>query len=208
MFLAGFPRLHPASGILRACGDVSSCSAYSCLPLRYSPRMRRCFLILSDSVSPSLVFSAHAEMFPSSHRGQDGEGGILRACGDVSAASNLFGTYRKYSPRMRRCFRMMEEKPPSLSVFSAYAEMFLQGRSRALMSTGILRVCGDVSGYGAGTVLYSPRMRRCFYPCGRLRGRWVVFSAYAEMFPTSCRHPCHSPSILRVCGDVSCFIMQ
>ena len=70
----------------------------------------------------------------------------------------------------------------------------------------ILRACGDVSHNRHTedqTELYSPRMRRCFFPSTLKKGFVQVFSAHAEMFLSSISRWIFPESILRACGDVS-----
>ena len=155
----------PSASILRACGDVSPPTARSLPVLRYSPRMRRCFLDSIITLKKSGVFSAHAEMFPAYLLASQRVPGILRACGDVSPNTVLFADSVVYSPRMRRCFYMKIKYIEHQSVFSAHAEMFLPRTLERPEAPGILRACGDVSKYfhlSSFSGMYSPRMRRCF----------------------------------------------
>ena len=92
---------------------------------RFSPRMRRCFRGLQSNSLQYLVFSAYAEVFPVNELIYPRGVRFLRVCGGVSRLCVARHSRHKFSPRMRRCFSTGDVKSQNISVFSAYAEVFL-----------------------------------------------------------------------------------
>ena len=95
---------HAASCFLHACGDVSKCDTFACIPEKFSPRMWRCFVRLQSINRDVKVFSTHVEMFLRSKAKTNDTSRFLHACGDVSAKAEQAKGDEKFSPRMWRCF--------------------------------------------------------------------------------------------------------
>ena len=172
-----------------------------------SPRMRRYFQPPSGSATALRLFSAHAEVFPTPGLLQVGTGTLLRACGGISINISPDESPAHSSPRMRRYFHRPRAAPIAHHLFSAHAEVFPPERTRAGGIPTLLRACGGISipcslvGHKDSS---SPRMRRYFGLLRLLRYRILLFSAHAEVFPTSAYSPSINSSLLRACGGISC----
>ena len=108
-----------------------------------------------------------------------------RVCGDVPTFPLDAFLRTAFSPRMRGCSALKTIPEHPLSVFPAYAGMFLRGSSHQHPTSSFPRVCGDVPRPGCGVVefsQFSPRMRGC-------SARKENYAHHRHRFP-------------RVCGDV------
>ena len=72
---------------LRASGGVSDAALYARKGAEFSPRKRRCFSDSPQTFDNKIVFSAQAEVFPTSARLRLLHVGFLRASGGVSTSS-------------------------------------------------------------------------------------------------------------------------
>ena len=152
--------------LLRACGGISVFCAGCASAAGSSPRMRRYFLVVSGNDFATLLFSAHAEVFPAHAHRQPARQSLLRACGGISccAGSRWGGVF----------------------LFSAHAEVFPPIRSVRALRWTLLRACGGISGNFEPICQLppsSPRMRRYFRPSRALPFFQSLFSAHAEVFP-------------------------
>ena len=132
-------------GFLRVRGGVSLVRSPQYVRTAFSPRTRRCFYIAIDYSGSWRVFSAYAEVFPSSTERPVIVASFLRVRGGVS--------------------KSVGASTGAFSVFSAYAEVFLLFETSSSCFSGFLRVRGGVSVGGIDLDKYlkfSPRTRRCF----------------------------------------------
>ena len=120
------------SCFLRASGGVSARLSSIFSVFWFSPRKRRCFCEVVQPVKVPHVFSAQAEVFPTSIATGDGSFCFLRASGGVSYRHRRNIRLCWFSPRKRRCFYFLPHFPHIIPVFSAQAEVFLQSQVPAL----------------------------------------------------------------------------
>ena len=113
---------------LRASGGVSRAHKQLGAVFGFSPRKRRCFPYCMSVYTEVSVFSAQAEVFPYSERCPNIVRSFLRASGGVSKGVLYLVLPNGFSPRKRRCFFKADVKKVEEEVFSAQAEVFLQGR--------------------------------------------------------------------------------
>ncbi len=175
-------------------------------PQKFSPRTRRCFRFQLGLLRLESVFSAYAEVFPLQINFPPFFKSFLRVRGGVSWTLTKKQLDIMFSPRTRRCFR--PKRPLSLNrpVFSAYAEVFPEANPTPHRLRRFLRVRGGVSvflRFHLQALRFSPRTRRCFCVGVRRCEGVRVFSAYAEVFPSTHSHGLGRRSFLRVRGGVS-----
>ena len=188
MFLAALQPVSLRGSFLCTCRDVSLQGAGGQEGAVFSLHMQRCFSVICFSSLQKKVFSAHAEMFLACRQRTRGRCGFLCTCRDVSVSLYASACAFAFSLHMQRCFCKMDFQHQSSSVFSAHAEMFLYSMVVSRWAWSFLCTCRDVS---KDCVVYDPfmgfslHMQRCFppWPCPTQRPR--VFSAHAEMFPSS-----------------------
>ncbi len=130
---------------LHACGGVSGDEGEIAYPMRFSPRMWRCFLMitLADQIIDR----------------------FLHACGGVSTSRALRVCQDVFSPRMWRCFHCVQHRDTFVGVFSTHVEVFLSISTQPHHRERFLHACGGVSkGRKAlyAFMKFSPRMWRCF----------------------------------------------
>ena len=136
------------------------------LALSFSLPTQRCFCyraIISSSLS---LFSAYAEVFLGHFSPAFRSGSFLCLRRGVSRGLSILFLYECFSLPTQRCFPRGSSTPPPASLFSAYAEVFLedhQDRSPELAFLCLRR----------GVSLKKPTVVS-------LR---KLFSAYAEVFP-------------------------
>ena len=186
MFLSTVAQLNFGFGSPRVCGDVSWIRRCRCKRRWFSPRMRGCFHGLKWRNASLSVLPAYAGMFPGYIYYSRPLYCSPRVCGDVSSYTAWSCRCRRFSPRMRGCFRRFDVVRVADSVLPAYAGMFPQALRSRLSLRSSPRVCGDVSNtYAARCVEFefSPRMRGCFPSAFRRYRIAVVLPAYAGMFP-------------------------
>ena len=111
--------------LLRACGGISAFLHIMRFFLLSSPRMRRYFQNLHDRSVQFVLFSVHAEVFPSLSDSYLQAVSLLRACGGISTHRLPSPTIDGSSPRMRRYFRVLARSRRPRRLFSAHAEVFL-----------------------------------------------------------------------------------
>ena len=206
MFLLGNLSGGSWDGFLRASGGVSEAFCQVRHRLQFSPRKRRCFLYMNAlRILPS-VFSAQAEVFPALSPLPRLNGSFLRASGGVSKRCRKILEVAGFSPRKRRCFRVAKVSYRLLGVFSAQAEVFPRPKFLRPAQARFLRASGGVSEDEVSTLTgieFSPRKRRCFQPVLGSPRQGLVFSAQAEVFPTSTRAASTRFGFLRASGGVS-----
>ncbi|VFB06053.1 Uncharacterised protein [Corynebacterium striatum] len=112
-----------------------------------------------------LLFSAHAEVFPTSLPTFAAFRALLRARGGISDFLRGFEEKAGSSPRTRRYFQVVGNFVDSVALFSAHAEVFPRIGSAPWLCLSLLRARGGISGSGNdpyATTLSSPRTRRYF----------------------------------------------
>ena len=162
-------------------------------------------MFISGRVVKSL-FSAHAEVFPTSHRFWNASISLLRARGGISYAQSTISRQLSSSPRTRRYFRKESAKIPMASLFSAHAEVFPGRRSLLIPVFPLLRARGGISPSPPGglkQVFSSPRTRRYFLNAKLLQPAAPLFSAHAEVFPSIAVPFLYSLTLLRARGGIS-----
>ena len=101
---------------------------------------------------------------------------------------------------------MRSGKKPPRALFSAYAEVFPEAVNDRLAGTSLLRIRGGISlsmgGYKSMT-LSSPHTRRYFQLLAVCSPPWLLFSAYAEVFPSICYLSQTTGTLLRIRGGIS-----
>ena len=199
-------RPYTQKSLLRACGGISLSHCLRVLELSSSPRMRRYFRFFRHALRGTVLFSAHAEVFPKSALVYPESAPLLRACGGISTGLGSSFMREISSPRMRRYFRGDPAQHPAGGLFSAHAEVFpFVSYARATLTT-LLRACGGISVcvVCASHLNYSsPRMRRYFLPRLPHRRTPILFSAHAEVFPSKPTAIRRLESLLRACGGIS-----
>ena len=113
---------------------------------------------------------------------------------------------KQFSPRKRRCFLASALYSARFSVFSAQAEVFLQGHVRQSRDNSFLRASGGVSiplKEIQFQMKFSPRKRRCFRNHDDVERERGVFSAQAEVFREFCGNVFVNMGFLRASGGVS-----
>ena len=193
--------------------------------------MRGCFLLGLAVVAASLVFPAHAGVFPPISTSFASVSSLPRACGGVSknaalsndrrpsspmvfpAHAGVFpmrsarpGTVASSSPRMRGCFLVKSSAPTSTGVFPAHAGVFLHFRPSSFSLNGLPRACGGVSHYQdcpKAQIMSSPRMRGCFSYCESDSYEACVFPAHAGVFLNAGVAAHDELRLPRACGGVS-----
>ena len=179
----------PSYRFLRASGGVSTDSKLEAHLLQFSPRKRRCFYKKAKDKHNENVFSAQAEVFLSLDEDAFKYSGFLRASGGVSTFYPAQVPAISFSPRKRRCFRLLLCLYMTVVVFSAQAEVFLSIRRVYMKKKCFLRASGGVSYFAKIIIIlmrFSPRKRRCFQGIQKIFHRYRVFSAQAEVFPLLC----------------------
>ena len=149
MFLSTVAQLNFGFGSPRVCGDVSWIRRCRCKRRWFSPRMRGCFHGLKWRNASLSVLPAYAGMFPGYIYYSRPLYCSPRVCGDVSSYTAWSCRCRRFSPRMRGCFRISGNHSEATPVLPAYAGMFRVATVSCAACSGSPRVCGDVSrGWG------------------------------------------------------------
>ena len=125
MFLALGHSRDTVNSSPRVCGDVSRPSRLHLQCLKFSPRMRGCFLRFVSNRNHAFVLPAYAGMFLDT--------------------VPLTAIVLPFSPRMRGCFCSLDVRRDILPVLPAYAGMFPRVGFNINCAVGSPRVCGDVS---------------------------------------------------------------
>ena len=151
------------------------------------------------------VFSARAEVFPQSPIGFRRSTCLLRTRGGVPHPRDTRPRRSWSSPHARRCSREPEFTDEDRAVFSARAEVFPPTPHTYPLTGCLLRTRGGVPVAETLTQVNlesSPHARRCSGPrrCSSRHPR--VFSARAEVFPSSPPSQPRSPRLLRTRGGV------
>ena len=140
------PKLLPAAvALLRARGGISVIGMGKCMGLVSSPRTRRYFPPSRPSATAKTLFSAHAEVFPTSGTTPKIAKTLLRARGGISGAEVIDITENLSSPRTRRYFLCRPIQGRRLALFSAHAEVFPSEQPTAPAYRPRLRARGGIS---------------------------------------------------------------
>ena len=132
VFQRGLRLARAASAFLCLRRGVSPGLASS-LPIgAFSLPTQRCFLFASAEIFILRLFSAYAEVFPSSQPLSRFVSPFLCLRRGVSAAVNLNGDFISFSLPTQRCFCKDPPLCSSRSLFSAYAEVFPRRRARGV----------------------------------------------------------------------------
>ena len=128
-----------------------------------------------------------------------------RIRGDVPGSTNGQVRTIKFSPHTRGCSFAELVGPGEITVFPAYAGMFLPCTQPQAARRSFPRIRGDVPSVeaGAGTeYLFSPHTRGCSHSPPNIVNQKSVFPAYAGMFLIHTNPPLSNPSFPRIRGDV------
>ena len=150
-------------------------------------------------------------MFPLHSGDDEGEEGLLHACGDVSYNEHLDLLKIASAPRMWRCFYKEEGLLLPLSVCSTHVEMFPGIHSPGALRIRLLHACGDVSisrPSALPSALSAPRMWRCFLDENAPPMFVGVCSTHVEMFLAGLYLTSAGVSLLHACGDVSIILIS
>ena len=93
--------------------------------LSFSPRMWRCFLLLSKETFDASIFSTYVEVFPQKCKQEYHDDDFLHVCGGVSVSGSYKVSALPFSPRMWRCFQIAWQREAMQNIFSTYVEVFL-----------------------------------------------------------------------------------
>ena len=157
--------------LLRARGGISSPYGGSQTTESSSPRTRRYFRAVVWPHSLSLLFSAHAEVFPPASPPPKTGQSLLRARGGISCRDSDPERKKISSPRTRRYFRPCPGKHSRGSLFSAHAEVF--PARRAWRSTSAL--------FSAHAEVFPSSSARCTATRSLLRARGGISGSHGEM---------------------------
>ena len=152
------------SCFLCTCRDVSS--HYQCAKAveQFSLHMHRCFRVAETVLGASVVFSAHAEMFPKWTELRRWSSSFLCVCRDVSGAVTAISAKRLFSLRMQRCFRRVSVDGLTTSVFSAHTGMFPGTAESAPGPVCFICISRDASALSQpmrSVMGFSLRLQRC-----------------------------------------------
>ena len=191
-----------------------------------SPHTRRYFPVHLSTTPHNGLFSAYAEVFPSSCQRRTNSSSLLRIRGGISDSVPIRGCGDGSSPHTRRYFRKPPGLMPKRSLFSAYAEVFPSPITTICRPLALLRIRGGISANPAapappqtllrirgGISNLRPAHRSCNYSSPHTRryfryGRGLcltsrLFSAYAEVFPKETHDEPQPPPLLRIRGGIS-----
>ena len=153
----------------------------------FSLPTQRCFWDEHRAGRRHVLFSAYAEVFLGLLLRGRTPGTFLCLRRGVSYAEEGATLEWVFSLPTQRCFRYEGETRPAPDLFSAYAEVFPSRTARAKRSRSFLCLRRGVSLIvllHASAVIFSLPTQWCFW-VDRFDLRFtVLFSAYAEVFPT------------------------
>ena len=205
MFRSTLPPSKSCNSFPRIRGDVPSDGHITLVRRRFSPHTRGCSRPNRRRGHQKAVFPAYAGMFRHSLAPNTPNASFPRIRGDVPKLLKTADDLREFSPHTRGCSANPQHCPRSLSVFPAYAGMFLIAQLVEPLSTSFPRIRGDVpdalssSGYLCG---FSPHTRGCSFGENLWLLRERVFPAYAGMFRSSRSRPDPRQRFPRIRGDV------
>ena len=174
---------------------------------RYSsPHTLRYFLVCVLFPKCQVLFSAHAEVFPTPLPSDSPRRTLLRTRGGISNIAETVRVAECSSPHTRRYFQLLSNMLAMRMLFSAHAEVFpvLAAVQRAALS--LLRTRGGISDTDLGqsvTLPSSPHTRRYFHDGRRYYRVVVLFSAHAEVFPEAGLQQTLQHALLRTRGGIS-----
>ena len=192
--------------LLRIRGGISGTLSGTPTAEGSSPHTRRYFPKIVPISDMLVLFSAYAEVFPSSPSSVSGRKTLLRIRGGISIAEKITEWINGSSPHTRRYFQPWVVYRTNGKLFSAYAEVFPCARKGACPSKTLLRIRGGISNLHCSSLLEissSPHTRRYFQVLRVLHGHLRLFSAYAEVFPSPVYHAAISTTLLRTRGGIS-----
>ncbi len=152
------------------------------------------------------LFSAHAEVFPPFAGITTSKSALLRTRGGISNPAENPYPSRRSSPHTRRYFPHDRTSFLLVVLFSAHAEVFPTSGQDYRLTTTLLRTRGGISHGPLGkyrTRNSSPHTRRYFPSPTHGMRKLALFSAHAEVFPTSPPTKPPTPSLLRTRGGIS-----
>jgi len=124
VFLLRQVTLVPFYSLPRSCGGVSFICYHKMFFHWSSPLMRGCFSVVELDRRVSVVFPAHAGVFPWKESFDKQQDGLPRSCGGVSKAFFAGNAAVQSSPLMRGCFLRRWGEAGGGSVFPAHAGVF------------------------------------------------------------------------------------
>ena len=152
----------------------------------FSPRTRGCSWREVTQAQLTVVFPAHAGMFPFRLRPSEMMESFPRARGDVPERSRKRQLWSLFSPRTRGCSSHQTISRNLPQVFPAHAGMFLSPNNFAKSTSSFPRARGDVPVSAQITIFrrgFSPRTRGCSEQVAQMTRQLKVFPAHAGMFP-------------------------
>ena len=134
-----------AASLLRTRGGISVDKVQAAGDFHSSPHTRRYFLWQCESGPRGVLFSAHAEVFPSLKRRSHRRNTLLRTRGGIS--TKHFQRYKGTcsSPHTRRYFPAASQSRQTTHLFSAHAEVFPNSTGKVIALTTLLRTRGGIS---------------------------------------------------------------
>ena len=166
-------------------GDVPPSLRHGALRRPFSPHTRGCSYIAGFKDDIAKVFPAYAGMFPANHLQSRPCGGFPRIRGDVPLHLGRHLRPLEFSPHTRGCSAQPFDVVRRVSVFPAYAGMFLIPHDGYTQAEGFPRIRGDVPLQVCYTILsiaFSPHTRGCSSAASPALICAAVFPAYAGMF--------------------------
>ena len=130
---------------LHVCGGVSEWFRDENLQDSFSPRMWRCFLFSALVTAGEAIFSTYVEVFLTTYQKNKSGAHFLHVCGGVSLSTIQTISRKQFSPRMWRCFFVMQSSFEALLIFSTYVEVFLTRQNAQSLFQNFLHVRGGVS---------------------------------------------------------------
>ena len=156
--------------------------------MTFSLPTQRCFLDTKLSAKISQLFSAYAEVFPAGVKKGDTIEPFLCLRRGVSIVAPFPAGTDYFSLPTQRCFSGYCSGGERRELFSAYAEVFLKSPKISLRVHSFLCLRRGVSVMPPGLFLFftfSLPTQRCFPDIKQLFLQPILFSAYAEMFPST-----------------------
>ena len=176
MALKGFPRIR---------GDVPAAGYGGAVRYMFSPHTRGCSWLMESPKAAQLVFPAYAGMFHRAHARRGKTRRFPRIRGDVPGGEIKPNGGTKFSPHTRGCSVISTIGVSSVSVFPAYAGMFLWVKIHSSSGFCFPRIRGDVPKECMPRfekIWFSPHTRGCSAKINSGAKTEKVFPAYAGMF--------------------------
>ena len=154
----------------------------------FSLPTQRCFQRRAFGEGAQVLFSAYAEVFLSARTRSPMRSPFLCLRRGVSLASPIRQTVAIFSLPTQRCFLVGSAVGVRDVLFSAYAEVFPQNPGGKRFFSPFLCLRRGVSSvriHQPLKQLFSLPTQRCFSVPMSAKGFGLLFSAYAEVFPSS-----------------------